>query len=277
MPVVYVQASNCSVKGRFSTKSFTVRLLEAIQHPFYGTNAAKPFDTTLYKFLDDTPEGILRPAFEKACIARRTIYVFVDELQHVLHTEREKDVAAILDSLKCMASDAKVILVFVGAYPLLNAMLHSPHLLGRKSQIHFPRYGITKDDIVAFQQILDVYSAWVRLPAGTSSLSNWSELLYEGSFGCIGLLERWLRSALAVASVSADTSVLRKEHLLASSMVEAEMKVIASEIAAGEELLATKENDNHASSASNSRGSGNAKSHKPFQKKPRRYKVDGRL
>ena len=72
-------------------------------------------------------------------------------VQHILRFYGGlKAAAAFLDSLKSLAQDTKIILVLVGAYPILDALNLSPHLLGREDPIHFPRYSINKEDIVVF-------------------------------------------------------------------------------------------------------------------------------
>lgn len=281
MPVVSVTAANCSVDGSFSTKAFMLRALSAIEHPFYGLVQGRDvWRTDWFRLIDRTSEGTLRPAFELALKQRKTQYLFFDETQHIQYARGgDRGAAAILDSWKCLASDANVVLVVIGAYPLLNVLRHSPHLLGRKHQIHLPRYYPTRGDLLAFEQILDAYSEFLHLPHGVKSLRDWNELLYRESLGCIGLLESWLREALAAANAQ-HSEVLTLEHLQSTRKALHDREEIANEIAQGEEALKvdTEENATKEFSAINSVTTPQKpkKSQKPFQKKPRRYAVGGR-
>lgn len=283
MPVVSIRATNCSVGGSFSTKSFTLRALAAVQHPFYGVGRGDDvWETDRFRLIERTPEGVLRPAFEHALVQRKTRYFFIDEAHHIRYARGgDWGAAAILDSWKCLAGDADIVLVLIGAYPLLNVLRLCPHLLGRKHQVHFPRYYPTRDDLLAFEQILEAYSEVLRLPSGVRSLREWNELLYPDSLGCIGLIEGWLREGLATTR-SRNDKTLTKEHLQASRKALHDRVEIAGEIAQGEEALNAGPEGDIEIEKENGAGKTEAtpkkpkRTRKPFQKKPRRYAVGGR-
>lgn len=275
MPVVIVQASNCSVDGGFSTKSFSLRCLQAVHHPFYGVGKSNDvWETDRYRLVERTPETVLRPAFEQALVNRGTKYLFIDEAHHISYARGgDSSAAAILDSWKCLAADTNVVLVLVGAYPLVNVLQLSPHLLGRKHQIHFPRYYATQDDLIAYQQILDVYSSVIRLPAGVGSLRDWNDLLYQDAIGCIGLLERWLRKGLALAH-SKGSDVLEKVYLLNTRTPTEERRQLALEIREGEALLEAQSELEEIFAITAAQPQRRRARRKPFQVKPRRYPVN---
>lgn len=271
-PVVIVQASNCSVDGSFSTKSFSVRCLQAVRHPFYGVGNGKDiWDMERYRLLERTAETVLRPAFEEALVNRGTKYLVIDEAHHIRYARGGAWAAtAILDSWKCMAAATGVVLVLVGAYPLLEVLQLSPHLLGRKHQVHFPRYYAIREDLLAFEEILETYSSIIQLPPGVQSLRDWNDLLYQDAIGCIGLLERWLRKGLARAN-SHKSDSLDKPYLLDTRTPTEERKRLAHEIAQGEMLLEAQsevelEESIVTPAAPKRKG-------KPFTAKPRRYPV----
>ena len=117
MLVAKVLATNCSVGGTFSSKSFTLRALDSLHHPFYSDNQTGngAWCEEFYKRLARTPETVLRPALEKALKNRKTVYLFIDEAQHVLYSKGgKKDARAILESWKCLAQSAGCVLVLVG-------------------------------------------------------------------------------------------------------------------------------------------------------------------
>lgn len=276
MPVVSVQAANCAAHGYFSTTSFATRVLTALEHPFYGAKQSDDaWNLKLNERIGRTPERFLRNAMETGFLNRGTKFFVIDETHHIRYARGgDQGAAAILDSFKCLASISQLVLVFIGAYPLIDVLRLCPHLLGRKHQIHLPRYLSTPDDLTVFLQILDAYSSLVRLPNNVPSLRTWDSLLYDGSFGCIGLLEGWLRGALAVAR-SQGSSVLTKEHLISSRKSVGDREQLALEISQGEKALAEDDEITSTSPPPPQRPT-KPKRPKPFQKKPRRYPVGGR-
>jgi len=285
MPIVSVLATNCVKNNFFDTKDFTIRALEAIKHPFYGVNAADDqWGFERYKLLHRTSEGDLRRSFETGIELRKTLYFVIDEVQHVLRFYGGIDAAsAFLNSLKAFAQEKNIILVFVGAYPILDALRLSPHLLGREQLIHFPRYGLTKEDITIFNQILDFYNEFIRLEPGVKSLREWSEYLYYGSLGCLGLLEKWLRSALAKVRANGD-DYLKISHLEHTRKPDDDISSILAELQDGEESIAKKDLFTAATETEKEKIIEPEKStkkkqkkkkskNKPFRTKPRRYPV----
>ena len=237
MPAAYLLASNASTNGRFSSKSFTMQGLDALEHPIYSRAARGEFYARRARGLDRTPEGQLRSAFIEALYHRQVRYLFIDELQHVRYAPGgDKAAAAILDSMKCLAEESGVILVLVGAYPILNVLSLSPHMEGRTHQVHLPRYRETEDDIRAFNGLLEGYNDVVPLASSVASLRDWTEVLFRGSLGCVGLLEMWLRDA--VASLGADGR-LNLAHLERHRRSKHVLERLAREIADGEQLLAS--------------------------------------
>lgn len=286
MPVVTVLASNCTNKGVFRTKDFAVHCLEAIQHPLYGMSRPDdPWGTARARLLDNTTESTLSDAFRTALKIRGTKYVIFDESQHVCYAQGgDKEAAAILDSWKSLAAKADVVLILVGAYPLIDVLGLCPHLLGRKHQIHLPRYYATEEDLIIYDQILGAYTSVVQLPPGVRSLREWNDLFYPDSLGCIGLLEGWLRYSLAIAGTH-NAEFLEKEHLLAARKTYSDLKQIAAEIFTGEKALKRRSDDENelatVTSPVTSKPAPSSRSpkssRKPFKRNPRRYPVGGRV
>lgn len=277
MPAVPVLATNCSVNGSFSTKSFTLRILKALDHPFYSVGSnGDDWDVEVLKRLDRTPEAVLRVALEQSLNMRKVKYLFIDEAQHVMYARGKVTAEAILQSLKCLAQSEGTVLVLVGAYPLLEVFSKAPHMVGRKHQIHLPRYYNRIEDIRAFDQILREYSKDIILPRNVSSLCAWNELLYGETMGCIGLLSKWLRRALSLVDARGDEE-LTFDHILESRMSAIDLEAIADEIVKGEEMLRPKETNVVKFKPKSKDNSKKKKSkRKAFQKKPKRYSIDGR-
>ena len=187
--------------------------------------------------IERTPEAVLRTAFENALRFRGTKYLIIDEAHHLLYARGGiETAAAMLDSLKCLAARTQVVLILVAAYPVIRLLSMLPHLSGRKLQIHFPRYRAnTESDVFEFDRILLQYSQLLRF-AGSQSLRDWNDFLYSGSLGCIGLLRRWLRSALTKAWI-VNAAVISREHFESSRMSDLDLESLLREITIGEESL----------------------------------------
>lgn len=280
MPVVSVVAKNLTNRARFRTKEFTEEMLQALQHPIYGV--ARPDDRwgiDLYRLLGDTSEGTLIKALTRAFKIRGTKYLFVDETQHTRYAEgHDWEAAAVLDSWKCLAEETGLVLVVIGAYPLIDVLQLCPHLLGRKHQVHFPRYGAIEDDLTVWDQILETYTARLRLPPGVKTLREWRSLLYPPSFGCIGSLEGWLRSSLGAAAAQ-NAEFLTKEHLLMTRKPRGDLEEMAAEIAAGEHALQIGIEGEQVKPPNRGKAVPERPKRRgrPFQRKPRRYRTGGRV
>lgn len=283
MPVVTVLATNCSTDGIFSTKAFTSKALEAIDHPFFRANAKDDDLQKQYlKAESRIPEGVLRKALENGLVSRKTKYLFIDEAQHVLYAKTGTQGATrILDSWKALAQYTEVVLVLVGTYPLHDALCGAPHLLGRKHQVHLPRYQVTEDDLECFAELVSAYNNKIEECGRQCALMEHFELLYTGSVGCIGLLEKWLRAALAhVIANGADT--LTEHDLIKRRTPQIEMDQIMDEITRGERILAGYDDTSSASQSEETSDentkktkskAGKNSARKPFRKKAQRYKV----
>lgn len=239
MPSVYVEVANESSGGMLTTKAFTADCLRAVRHPLYGggelgSMSPETFDSVMHRI----PEATLKSAFERSLRARSTQVLVFDEAQHVKHAHGGAHAAArILDSWKCLASKAQIKLVLVGSFELLDYVRLSPHLLGRLEVIRFDRYKLDESaDVRSWERVLLTLDQHLRFSANNGSLRKWNGLLYEGSLGCIGLLLRWIRRALAQMNPGRDKFFTR-ECLLATSPSRGTAAAIAEEIARGEAAM----------------------------------------
>jgi energy-coupling factor transporter ATP-binding protein EcfA2 len=236
LPAVVVEAVNSGTHGGFATKAFTQRMLQAVKHPLFTMMGQGLDDLLAMQKMDRSTEATLRMALEQAFIARSTRYLFIDEAQHVKYASKNALAAfAVMDSWKCLAQSTGLVIVFVGAYPILDVIKNSPHLLGRNHQVHFPRYYANKDDILAFGQLLNFYSELVCLDDQINSLNDLAELMYGGSLGCIGLLKAWLKRTDAIATMR--SIPITEELLTQTRLTDSDLLAIRKEIQAGEKLL----------------------------------------
>jgi hypothetical protein len=272
MPYVVVDAVNAGPNGTFSTKSFTLRMLATVKHPFYSLDNADPEQMSEYKLLkmDRSTESSLRIALERAFVIRGVLYLFIDEAQHASYaTKGAMGAHAVLDSWKCFAKSTQVVLVIVGAYPILNILQNSPHMLGRKHQVHLPRYYSTEADVKEFVGILDAYEAKLHAQGIKSELRKHAKLLYGGSLGCIGLLRAWLMRAHTYAQIR--DNCITDKLLLATKLPDSDLREIALEIEHGEKIInedrSIWEIQTPKAAVSNAKKN---KKQKPFQRSPKR-------
>lgn len=278
MSVVSILASNCTNRGIFRTKDFAVHCLEAIRHPIYGVSRPDdPWNTARMRLIENTAESTLSDAFKEGLIHRQCRYLVIDESQHVQYAlGGDLEAAAILDSWKSMAAKAGVVLVLIGAYPLIHVLRLSPHLLGRKHEVHFPRYTACEEDLIAYDQILGVYSSVIRLNPNVESLRDWNHILYPDSLGCIGLLNRGLRHSLAKAH-AVEAEFLTLAHILSARRSVGDLTEIADEITDGELALRQDATSFDKKIPVSEPPDKPKRRHKPFKKKPRRYEIGGRV
>lgn len=288
MPVVFVEASNDSKNGEFSTKAFMAACLRAIRHPIYGVpDEDDPWQERLQAKIHRTPEGTLRGAFETAIELRRTELVVFDEAHHVRYAPGGDAAAArILDSYKCLANRTKIKLVLTGSYQLLDLLLLVPHLLGRQIPLEFPRYRAdVREDVAAWQQILWTFSKHLVFDKD-ESLCDWGDYLFDGSQGCVGQLLSWLRAALTFL-LTTNGEAMTLDVLERTRKPAVQEQSVLTEITKGElQMVRVKRAmadagpvpEKMALAEPVAKGGRSAKGRrKPFQRKSRRNAVGGRV
>lgn len=277
LPAVVVEAVNTGPHGSFSTKAFTQRMLDAVKHPVFTIRGQSLDDMLAIQKMDRTTEPSLRLFLEYALVARGVKFLFIDEAQHVKYVSKNAQApSAVMNSWKCLAQTAGLVIVFVGAYPILDILVNATHLLGRKNPVHFQRYHPVEEDIESFAELLQSYSVLIDLDSSLNSLVDVTELMYEGSLGCIGLLKAWLKCTDAISTIQQkkiDVDLLRHTRL-----TDLDLRAIKAEILAGEDNMKK-------SYMSEVRDTGceatpsdpTKKTSKPFQRKPTREVARNRV
>jgi hypothetical protein len=225
IPLVRVEAATTN-QAKFSTKHFTLRMLEELADPVstIGEGISIRYRQS---------ETHLRIQLERCLRFRKTRFLLVDEAQHLLRTTTGVRPGEVIDSLKSLANTIGLTIVLLGGYELLGTCIDSSHLNGRLTIIDFPPYG---DDDVSIREFDRVLLALGEiLPVKDSFMLNNREFLYRGSLGCVGLLMGW--SMKAVAEMGAHSQrELRLEHFKATRYA-IQNRAIANEIAFGAEIL----------------------------------------
>lgn len=281
-PFVSIELVNDDANARFTFRSLILQALETVRHPFYSAYVADGWgDPTADARIERTRERTLNRALIRALIQRKTRFLIFDEAQHIRYVSKETIAAvAVMDALKSMAKKANVVLVVSGTYPILESINRSSHLEARKYDIHLARYHQTEPDLAEFQWILKNYDSVMDLDQSLPSLMHCSELLYQGTFGCIGLVRAWLYKASALAAAR------RKKLDLA--MIKESMKSpmqlysIAEEILTGESILGVSpgsvlQSAVEAAAPKPIAGKAQKSKTKPFQRKAKRFELENRI
>lgn len=239
-PVVVVEGENASIGGEFSTKAFAVQCLRAIEHPMFCTvKSENPMADQYKSRVHRATEGVLRDAFEAALLMCGTKVLVIDEAHHFGYARGGPVAAArILDSLKCLANKTQVKLILAGSYRLLDLLALAPHLLGRQHPLEFPRYRTSNsEDVMSWRQILTAFGQGLLVEKSGDCLQAWGKLLFDGSFGCVGHLSRWLRACLAYTVLNELPSITRPS-LLATRLPDMQADELVAEILEGERSIA---------------------------------------
>lgn len=209
IPLIRLEAATTD-QGFMSSKYLCLRMLQALKHPFYEGEGYKP------RWSDS--ETTLRTQIDRALRSRSTKYIFIDEAHHLLRNKNLRNIGAALDSLKCLANEAGVILVLFGGYELLRTCFESAHLNGRSTIIDFRNYQINDEDVATYDAILSSIDPYLPWQKGHSLIKH-RQLIYAGTMGCYGLLIHWISAAIAdMAANGAKT--LQLEHFIATKLQE---------------------------------------------------------
>lgn len=268
-----IEVDNSGGKASFSFKAFILELLEIIRHPVYSLHYEDQWgDASRDSRISRTPENILIRALIKAFKQRKTRFLVVDEAQDMKYAGKDSMAAAgVMDSLKTVAKKANVVLVLSGTYPMLQSINQSGHLENRKHDVHLPRYQLNEEDIEEFMWILANYAASLDLDDSLDGLQTCAELIYDSSFGCIGLVRALLYRASVLSSL--ENSKIKLSHIEKSMKSPNQLISVAKELSEGEHLLGLNNFQNIAESEGDSSDKTVKKTRKgkPFQRNPKRY------
>lgn len=218
LPVIDVEAATTH-QGRFSTKHFTLRMLEELQDPV----SCSP-EMHIRRSQAETE---LRIQLERTLFYRKTKFVVLDEAHHFLRAPQNMSSADILDWIKCLGNRTGVVTVLFGGYDMLRFCFESGHLNGRSLLLDFGRYRPEGSDLEEFDRILLTFD--IVLSSLSFRLSDHRDMIYEGSLGCYGLISSWVTAALADLASSSSRKLTaasflrtRRPHQIAPILAEIE-------------------------------------------------------
>ncbi len=213
LPIISTSICN-DVQGLFSSKNFVIRLLDAVQHPFYsaspGHSSASPShdpELALERIRLRYSEPHLRLALESAIAYRETKLILLDEAQHLLKSGSERKAIDNLDSIKGLAERTGTTILLLGTFEIVPIWNRSAQLNRRLQDVVLHRYySDCPDDLEEFARILEAYEELLPLHRKLSLVKE-AEYIYGCTMGIIGELSRLFTGACARMSAMQKTSI----------------------------------------------------------------------
>lgn len=239
IPCIAVSLAN-AIGGSFSWRDFFFRALRAMDDPLLDQpvrvteqDRRRLLAQPMSRLRDS--EHQLRMKFEAAVDHRRTRFVLIDEAQLLLRTTHRRRAIDQVDAMRTLASATGTVVVLAGTYEMLGLWNLSAQLNRRCRDVHLSRYRRAQEDLLEFERILETLTRVLPLRSG-QSLRSWNAYLYEGSFGCIGILKEWIERALVEQNLRKSPYLLL-EHFKARAFQPAQQNLIRDEIEGGERLM----------------------------------------
>lgn len=129
---------------------------------------------------------------------RAPLACIIDEGGSFVESDSTESLARVLDFLKSISNQTKTHIVIFGDYRLARMVEVSGQLNRRSHVIHFPNYPVGHEAV--FYQIIGAFNRRLKTRSVESLIETEREVLFRNTYGCVGLLKRWLESAwLSVA------------------------------------------------------------------------------
>jgi hypothetical protein len=240
IPIASVEAI-APDSGSFCWRSHFKRLLQAMGDPLTNRRRVSGSDAgdnpeERFNLTDRSSGSEYRYAVEQTLRFRKPAAVMIDEAQHLGKVASGRRLLDQLDVIKSIANRTNTVHVLFGTYELLAFRNLSGQLSRRSIDIHFSRYRVhDAGDREAFVNVIHSFQKKLPLPDPPDLVSHW-ELLYERTFGCVGVLKQWLVKALAAALRRGDSTISVRD-LEAHALGISQCDKIFSEIAEGEARL----------------------------------------
>jgi energy-coupling factor transporter ATP-binding protein EcfA2 len=242
LPVASIEAA-APEAGTFNWSSHFRKMLQEIGDPF---TPQRRLLGPVNVITDEGDRVALTPrssgseyrcAFEQALRYRRPAAVMIDEAQHLAKVASGRRLLDQLDVIKSIANRTNTIHVLFGTYDLLAFRNLSGQLSRRSVDVHFPRYRAeSPEERKMFINVVHSFQQRLPLAEPPDLVKHW-ELLYERSFGCVGILKQWLVQTVAAALRRGDSGISiagLERHALSVTQCDR----ILSEIVEGEARMA---------------------------------------
>ena len=205
IPFVMVEAVSPGSNKKFSWLDFHRRALQALAEPLIERKVQYKIECVgrdgQGRIVVDQrePEHALKRSIEQCLRQRKVKALLIDEAQHIgSGCKNREQLYSQLEYIKSFSNLSKTAVVLIGTYDLIDFFNHNDQAARRSKRVHFPRYNQFKADTEDFTDIVCWFVEKMPLEVDLD-IDKYYGYLYEGSFGCVGLLKSWFDSALTVA------------------------------------------------------------------------------
>lgn len=199
LPVIRVDAVPPEKEMKFDWEDFYTRLLHAFSEPCVSQKQL--FEDQIYMEQPISPIhsmnklAALRRAVENTMKMRGTRALIVDEANHLLMVE-PKLMRRQFEIIKSLSQKCNVTIILIGTYDLLLILEQSAQLVRRGRVVHMARYDdYNAQDKLAFKNALYTFQCHMPFAIEPNLLAHLNDF-YLKSAGCIGILKKWLNTAV---------------------------------------------------------------------------------
>lgn len=218
VPAIYI---TLDAEKDFDWKRYYLAILKALNDPFLEHRKK----ATVLE---------LQEAMESAIKHRRVEVIIIDEAQHLAKSSKGANLQNQMDKLKHFENELRVSHVLVGTYDMDAFRRVNAQLACRAVEVHFSRYDARVEaDKKDFWGVVWTFQRQLPVSKEPDLLEHW-KLLYDRTFGCVGLLKELLKRALAQAIREGAETVI-EDHLLRASLSKTTLQLEWDTIKEGEE------------------------------------------
>lgn len=199
LPVIRVDAVPPEKDMKFDWKDFYTRLLHAFSEPCISQKQL--FEDQIYMEQPISPVysmntvAALRRAVENIMKMRETRALIIDEANHLLMVD-PKLMRRQFEVIKSLSQKCNVTIILIGTYDLLQILEQSAQLVRRGRVVHMARYDdYDVGDKLAFKNALYSFQRHMPFEIEPNLLQHLNDF-YLKSAGCIGILKKWLNTAV---------------------------------------------------------------------------------
>lgn len=170
----------------------------------------------------------LKFAIENQIKIRKCKVILQDEAQAMTKLSSGKKILDQMEAIKSFSIITNTINVLSGSYELIELLSINPQIARRTKLVYLQRYSAGGRDLFEFKKIISLFESYMALKE-RPVLINYYELLYESTFGCVGLLKDWLHDAFVLA-IEENKGKITKSLLSACKLPDESLEQIRNSI-----------------------------------------------
>jgi hypothetical protein len=223
---------------RSAWRSMYMGIMEVVE----PLSTKKQADTKSSAFIQQSQRHTalaLRMAAQSVAKHRGVELLQIDEGDALVAPGHGRDKEYQCNVLKSFLNTTKLPCIIYAPYPFFESIKQHTQLARRVKFIHFPPYGTSEDEILAFLKIAQEFIGELPLPVAPDFLDENSDLILEKTLCSVGLMKNLFRDAV-VEAYRARSRQLRREHLVKAAMLESVLENLRLDILSGAVLFGDK-------------------------------------